>query len=369
MQAHFANRRPVVAVISESQEIGGAELSISALVAGLDTSFDIVGVLAMDSAAETRRRFAEASAHIRTVRGLRRYCTPAGFARLTRVLRSIEPDLIHISCTDQGGALGPLLASKLVKAPSIATLHLVSPGRRRWREAISGFALGLPDERIAVSESVNEYLAGHGLDSTVVLNGVAPQKQRPDARRILGIPPDATAVVGGIGRLHEQKGWDVLCRAAAIVRRDTPGAHFVIVGEGPEREALEAVHECGEVHLAGAVEDAAALIEAFDIFVIPSRWEGFGRVAVEAMLVGVPVVASDVGGLPEVLGDTGILFEVDDAEALAAAIARLVASPNLRAGLGERGRRRAATLFANERMVEEVGDVYRTVLGDRPLMG
>ncbi len=105
------DQRPVVALISESEEVGGAELSIATLAAGLAPSYDVIGVLAEDSAPETRRRFAEASAQIRTVRGLRRYCTPAGFARLARTLRSIGPDLVHISCTDQGGATGPLVAS------------------------------------------------------------------------------------------------------------------------------------------------------------------------------------------------------------------------------------------------------------------
>ncbi len=119
------------------------------------------------------------------------------------------------------------------------------------------------------------------------------------------------------------------------------------------------------MQLAGAIEDAAGLVSAFDVFVVPSRWEGFGRVAVEAMLAGVPVIASDVGGLPEVLGDAGILAPVDDERALAAAIARLAASPPLRADLGERGRRRAQLLFDNERMVQEVEAVYQRMTSGR----
>ena len=139
----------------------------------------------------------------------------------------------------------------------------------------------------------------------------------------------------------------------------------MIIGEGPEHELLDAEPECSKVHFAGAMENAAALIEAFDIFVVPSRWEGFGRVAVEAMLAGVPVISSDVGGLPEVVGDAGLLVDVDDVDGLAEAIGRLAGSGDLRTALGERGRRRAEKLFDNERMVKEVGAVYRTVLSSR----
>ena len=182
---------------------------------------------------------------------------------------------------------------------------------------------------------------------------------------MLEIPPGADPVVGGIGRLHEQKGWDVLCRAAATVRARYPDSHFVIIGEGPERDELEAIEQCAQVRLAGAIEDAAGLVGAFDVFVVPSRWEGFGRVAVEAMLAGVPVIASDVGGLPEVVDDAGILTPVDDAVALAAAIERLIENPALRAELGERGRERGRRRFGNERMVQEVGAVYETMIRSR----
>ena len=101
---------------------------------------------------------------------------------------------------------------------------------------------------------------------------------------------------------------------------------------------------------------------AFDVFVVPSRWEGFGRVAVEAMLAGVPVIASDVGGLPEVVGDAGILTPVDDPVALAAATERLIESPALRADLGERGRERARRRFGKKRMLQEVGAVYEKMI-------
>ena len=135
---------------------------------------------------------------------------------------------------------------------------------------------------IAISQSIASYLGHLGVASTVIYNGVASPELRPDARSHLGLG-DAEFVVGGIGRIHEQKGWDVLCRAATMVRERAPEAEFVVVGDGPARQSSVARNERAPVRFVGYEPNASSLLGAFDVLAVPSRWEGFGRVAVEAI--------------------------------------------------------------------------------------
>jgi glycosyltransferase involved in cell wall biosynthesis len=150
-------------------------------------------------------------------------------------------------------------------------------------------------------------------------------------------------------RLDPQKGVDVAIRAV----RELPDAWLVVLGEGPQRAELEAL--AGErVYMPGRVPDVAAWLRRADVLVHPVRWEGFGLAVLEAMLAGVPVVASNVSSLPELLGDAGLLVPPDDPGALAAAVARVPAD------LGERGRARAKAEFSVAQMAERTLAVYES---------
>jgi glycosyltransferase involved in cell wall biosynthesis len=350
-----------VAIILEGEEIGGAELTFSSVAAGLAGRCEVVAILAAGGPPEIRERFQRAGARVELVTGLRRYCTVPGFFRLVARLRAIRPDLVHVSCPDQGGGLAGLVASRLIRAPAVATLHLVSPRRSRWRELVSKWALAGPAAVIAISQSIADYLEHLGIASTLIYNGVASPELRPDARSHLSVG-DAELVVGGIGRIHEQKGWDVLCRAATLVRERAPEVEFVVVGDGPEREALAGRAECAPVRFVGYEPNASSLLGAFDMLAVPSRWEGFGRVAVEGMLSRVPVIAADVGGLSEVVGDAGLLVPPEQPEALAGAILELARGPARRRSLATSGRRRAVERFGTQRMLEEIQALYVRLL-------
>ena len=277
---------------------------------------------------------------------------------LARELRGLRPAVVHANLAYQGDGLGPLGAGFFYDGPMVATLHLVVPGRSRWREWLSARALGRFDSVIAVSEAVERYAAGKGLSPILVLNGLPATPPDPDPRGALGLDRDRL-VVGGVGRLHEQKGWDVLCRAAPLVRKELPDALFAVVGDGPERESLESIPECSEVRFLGYRSRAASLIPAFDVLAVPSRYEGLGLVPLEALFQGVPIVATSVEGLGEVLGDCAVLVPPDNPEALAAGIVRAASDPELRADLTSRGRMRAERLFTAERMAEETLAAYR----------
>jgi glycosyltransferase involved in cell wall biosynthesis len=159
-----------------------------------------------------------------------------------------------------------------------------------------------------------------------------------------------------------------LTAAVAVLRRQRPDVRLVVVGDGPERDALEAcARELGlgeSVRFAGIRRDARRLLAGFDIYANTSIHEGVSLTILEAMAAGLPVVATAAGGNPEVVvdGETGLVVPVRAAEAVTGALARLAADPALARRLGTAGRRRLEERFSIDRMVAEYVQVYRGLL-------
>jgi glycosyltransferase involved in cell wall biosynthesis len=348
----------MVAVVSDAEEFGGAERYLAMLIDALRDEIEFVAVVGDGAAEETRRRLGEAGARISLVPGLRRRPSMGALRGLRRTLRALAPAVVHVNLTDQGDSLGPLVVIPMLGSPSVSTLHLVIPSRRPLREALSRWASRRVTLAIGVSDAVGRYLEAAGAETVVVRNGVGVPDVSAVDRTSLGVDTGAF-LVGGVGRLDRQKGWDVLCTAAALVRERVPGAEFVVVGRGPELGALQ---RCEHVRFVGYREDAASLVPLFDVAVVPSRYEGFGLAAAEAMLLGVPVVASRTGGLEEVVGRHGILVAPDDPVALATAIIALHDDPARRAQLATAAREHAHATFGVARMAQETLAVYERVL-------
>ena len=197
--------------------------------------------------------------------------------------------------------------------------------------------VGLPPEKVDVIH--------YGLDDVPPAWGANP----PDS-----VPRDARLLLA-VCRLEPQKGVDVAVRAL----RDVPGAHLVVLGEGRQRSELEQLARELDVpvHLPGRVPDVAAWLRRADLLVHPVRWEGFGLALLEAMLASLPVVATRVSSIPEIVidGETGLLVPADDATSLAAAVNRVLSDPS---DLGERGRARARAEFSVAGMAERTLAVY-----------
>jgi glycosyltransferase involved in cell wall biosynthesis len=199
---------------------------------------------------------------------------------------------------------------------------------------------------------------------------------RRDVRAALGVP-ERVFLVGYAGRLVREKGVDLLVDAVTQLA----SAHALLIGEGPERIALErraAAHGAeARLHFAGDVPslEVPRWLAALDCLVLPSRttrgWkEQFGRVLVEAMAAGVPVVGSSSGEIPRVIGDAGRVFPEDDAPALLAVLSELASAPILRRELATRARARVLERYTQEKVVRETVAFYESVLsGARPRAG
>lgn len=243
-------------------------------------------------------------------------------------------------------------------------VHLHTEYLRRSRYAL---LLHLADSTIGVSRQVLDALLADGVPASrtrVIHNGIDFERltgaASTDLRQTLGIAADAL-VIGAPGSLISRKGLDVLIPA---FRRLTGPAHLMIAGTGPEQPALmRQAAELGmadRVHFIGFSDTIADFYRACDIVALASRVEAFGLVLAEAGFCGRPVVATRVGGVPEVVadGETGLLVPPNDVAALARALQRLADDPALRTRLGQAGQGRARALFSAGRMAHDFHAEY-----------
>jgi glycosyltransferase involved in cell wall biosynthesis len=199
--------------------------------------------------------------------------------------------------------------------------------------------------------------------SPVAAPALAPARvSRPAQRSALGLGPDDVLVVT-VTRLAPQKNLDLLLDVAArtIDRADVA---YAVVGSGPLRDALarRIADEHLRVTLAGASDDVATWFRAADLALLPSRWEARALVAQEAMLAGVPLVATRVGGIPELVGQAAVLIDPDDPAAAAAVVRELADDPEARRRLADAGLQRAATWPDEDDVADDLAGLYRHVL-------
>jgi glycosyltransferase involved in cell wall biosynthesis len=236
--------------------------------------------------------------------------------------------------------------------PLVVTWHNAPLGggvRQRLHIGLEAYVA----RRAAVVLAASEDLAGRARSAgardlrvgfVATPTAAAPTRTREQVRESLGVEPGLSLVLT-VARLHPQKRLDVLVAAAAAWPHSGAGARRVIVaGDGPGRSALDAAITRADapVTLLGARDDVADLMAAADVVVLTSEWEARSLVAQEALRAGVPLVCTDVGGLPELVGDAALLVPVSDPDTVRAAVDRVLADAELRARLIERGKRRSA---------------------------
>ena len=299
--------------------------------------------------------------------------SPPSYWSVHNELRDIQPDIVHLH-TGRADWLGGLATRKL-GLPAITTRRMDRPIKRNLRTRI---VYGSCVQRaIAISHSVGRQLVAAGVPETMTrvihsavdTDALHPVRGRDATRAGFGVSPDSVCLLA-IAALVPRKGIDVLLCSVARLRDTGFKPVLWIAGDGPERTRLTRLAKreniADQVLFLGQRDDAADLLVASDIFVLPSRQEGLGVASLEAMALGRPVVASRVGGLAEVVDDgrSGLLVPPDDPEALGDAIARLLENPELRARLGAEGPRRIREDFSADRMVRAYQKLYNDVIDE-----
>lgn len=301
-----------------------------------------------------------------------------GIIEVYRLLSRGRYDIVQ-SHTSVGGVIGRL-AGWAARTPAVVwTVHGLGahPGHPWWKRALLGAVEMLldrfTDHYVAVSQDLLEQGVRAGIyradKVTVIPNGLqldhVPSVFDPAAKRwSLGIV-EGCPVIGTVTRLEPQKANDRFLHAVARVARQMPNVMTVIAGDGPERQALEALAArlglAERVLFLGWRTDAVELLGALDVFCMTSRWEGCPMVLLEAMAMRRPVVAADIGGVREIVvsEETGLLVPPGDPDAMARALLRLLADEGERARMGAAGRLRVEQRFSAPQMLAAYARLYR----------
>jgi glycosyltransferase involved in cell wall biosynthesis len=293
--------------------------------------------------------------------------------RLARLLRREGVSVLHAHCFDP--TFVGLLAARIAGTNFVFTRHHSDHNLRlgkRWHTRIDAWCGRHADRVIAVSEATRRIMVDvervPERKVVMVYNGAEPlPTPSPDSvkalRREFGLEDKAVCLM--MARLHEEKGHRVLFDALPGVLLHVGPLVVLLAGDGPHREQLESeVRRRGldsVVRFLGRRHDIPELISLSSVVVLPSLAESFGFAALEAMSMGKPVVASSLGGIAEVVGDSGVLTRPGDAECLANGVCQVLKDPECARVLGEGGRRRAA-LFGADRMMRSYEAIYRQAL-------
>ncbi len=308
-------------------------------------------------------------------------------AGLVRKLRRGRYHLVHTH-TSKAGILGRL-AARIAGVPILVhTPHgnifdgYFSPWKTRLFIAAERRAARWTDRTIELTPGGIEEHLGQGIGRreqfVSIFSGIdlkpydEARARRAATREALGIRPDQF-VVGAVGRLEPVKGFTYFMVAAANIAERAPQACFVHAGDGSEAGALrsQAGGLNGRVKFLGLRDDVPALMAAFDVLVVPSLNEGMGRVILEAGAAGTPVIATRVGGIPEVVreGETGLLVPPRDASSIAGAVLSLAEDPARAAAMGQAARRFVAPKFSLENMVMRIETLYEELLQEKHIDG
>lgn len=369
----------VAHVITESSPFGGAQRNTLVSMEGLRRQGG-TPVLVCGEGGELARRAREIGSEVHELADLVRTTAPLRdvrcFARLLALFLRGSFDVVHTHST-KAGLLGRLAARAAGVPIVVHTVHgfpfpLDGSRRARLYVAVERFAARASDASICVGETLRREVAGWKLPGRVRLvtipsgiefTALRPRRPAAETKAALGLE-GAWPIVGSVGHLRPAKAQHHLLEAVASLRDRFPRIALVLVGEGELRSALEArIEELGlgaAARLLGERDDVADLLSVFDVFAMSSAWEGVGRALTEAMLRGLPVAVTAVNGVVDLVrdGETGLAVPPGNPAALAAAIERLVADPELAARLGRAARERVERTMSAEAMVEAIGRLY-----------
>jgi glycosyltransferase involved in cell wall biosynthesis len=372
--------------------MGGPALHVTYLTAGLrERGYDTTLVAGSLARGEDSMEFVanELGVEVERLPGLRRDISPirdvTAALRLAQLIRRERPTILHTHTAKAGavGRIAALFAGRARPPIVVHTFHghvlrgYFGPVRTLGFRLLERWLARLTTALVAVSPEVRDELVRLGVAPpekfTVVRLGIeleqriAEQNGRDETRRVLGIGPERFTV-GWIGRMTGVKRTSDVLLAFRELRARGVDACLCLVGDGPEREQVERrAHELGimrDTLFLGYQEDVAPFYAAFDAMILPSGNEGTPVSAIEALAAGRPVVATRVGGVPDVVrdGEDGFLVDLGAVDQLADSLARLAHDPPLRERMGAAGRARVLPRYSVERLVDDVDRLYRSLL-------
>lgn len=302
------------------------------------------------------------------------------FIKVFQSVKKINPHVIQPFLTP--ATFWGILAAIVYRVPVKIVTERCGPGRTglplkyraylKMEDLLSRFA----DQIVANSEAGREFLLQRGVAPerlNVIYNGLNFDRLVPDVEKVaqlrqdMGLPPEGK-VVGILARLAQQKRHDNFLEAAAIISEVVPDTRFAIVGDGELRGSLEEqtrqLRLEDKVTFFGEQRDVGTYVSSFDIAVSASETEGCSNSLLEAMALGKPVVATDVGGNKEVIddGDSGLLVAPDNPQALAEGILKMLQTPGLITRMGEKARLTIIDRFSLEKMVHQYESLWKDIL-------
>ena len=389
-------RRVKILRVIARLNMGGPALHVAYLTAGLSKrGYDTTLVAGSLARGEDSMAFVADDLGVPVVRidELGREISPlrdlVATVRLARLIRRERPQILHTHTAKAGtvARVAALLTGSRRPPIIVHTFHghvlrgYFGPLRSRFFRLLERWLASHTTALIAVSPQVRDDLVELGVAPperfVVIRLGIEleervdqAQNGRAESRHYLGIPEDRFAV-GWIGRMTAVKRTDDILIAFKQLRDDGVDACLCLVGDGPDRPQLERrAHELGVIKdtlFLGYQEEVAPFYAAFDALILPSGNEGTPVSAIEALAAGRPVVATSVGGVPDVVrdGEDGYLVEAGATDELADRLARLARDPDLRERMGRSGRARVLPRYAVGRLVDDVDELYRSLLSGR----
>jgi glycosyltransferase involved in cell wall biosynthesis len=349
---------------------GGAEKQLTLLASGLPRNdFDVhVGVLTHTGPLEAALH--EAGVPV-TIIGKRWKIDPASYWRLRQHIAQLQPDIVH-TWLFAANAYGRQAATAAGVRHIVAGERCVDPWKSSLQLAIDRHLAKKTERIVTNSSGVQDFYVRHGLPPhkfVVIPNGIRPAPPENPVRREqlldeLKLPGDAR-LIGAVGRLWPQKRVKDLIWAVDLLKSTRDDAHLVIVGDGPQRWRLERYRDQNQiperVHFLGDRNDVPRLMPHFDCLWLASEYEGQSNAIMEAMVAGVPVIATDIPGNRDLVihDDTGYLIPLGDRFEFTRRTHWLLEDEALRRRLGDAGRQRMLTEFTVERMIDRHAALYR----------
>jgi glycosyltransferase involved in cell wall biosynthesis len=350
-----------VTYVLEAPTWGGAEAYVLSLIELLAEEVE-ARVVAVEPVPSRLVSELDGLVQLQRAVGVRGKTDFAAIARLASVVRGTMPHLVHVNQNAPANNRYGILAAKLTRVPSVATLHLPLPLRSAPQRASLSLLYRCLDQVIVVSDEARAVLVGQlrvPRDRVVLIpNGVRPGAGTPKrASDQHGRP----CVVGALGRLVTRKGLDVLVEAVRLLTQQNIPIELRIGGVGPEEDALRRQSVGLPIVFDGEISAANEWLRGLDLFCLPSRSEGLPLALLEAMMAGVPCIATDVGQVREALGAGVLLVPPADVPALVDALSDLCANPSRRDALATRGFQLARKNHSAHDMATSTAAVYTAV--------